>query len=295
MPKRLAGEKTNACAIGYLGIGKRSSAPVLRTTSSPNFGLARMDSTQDVSPSQPVKYRSSSASVASDDNEATNFACEKEPVIQRSLEYIRLVKGQLACQKVDVIVNSTSASMQLEYGAVSKSLLQAAGPGLQSECKRKYPYGIQPGDLAETSGCKMNCKVIDTFMKSCLQTADESEFVSIAFPAFGTGHLGYPKEQVANTMFSCVETFFRRHPKTSLQDVRFVVYDKDFTTVKAFEEEQEKRQIGHNSNSQFAQDDFVKSADNKDKRQHSITLSSSAPIKESNSYMDMKENLRKKM
>ncbi|VDI82306.1 Hypothetical predicted protein, partial [Mytilus galloprovincialis] len=231
-----------------LGIGKRSSTPVFRTTSSPNFGLARMDSTQDVSPSQPVKYRSSSASVASDGNETTNFACEKKPAIQRSLESIRLVKGQLACQKVDVIVNSTSASMQLEYGAVSKSLLQAAGPGLQSECKRKYPFGIQPGDLAETSGCKLNCKVIyhgtmsvydgaasnviDTFMKSCLQTADESEFVSIAFPAFGTGHLGYPKQQVANTMFSCVETFFRRHPNTSLQDVRFVVYDKDFTTVK---------------------------------------------------------------
>ncbi|XP_052081887.1 uncharacterized protein LOC127719694 isoform X2 [Mytilus californianus] len=130
-------------------------------------------------------------------------------------------------------------------------------------------------------------------MKSCLQTANESEFVSIAFPAFGTGHLGYPKQQVANTMFSCVETFFRRHPNTPLQDVRFVVYDKDFTTVKAFEEEQDKRQIGDNSNRQFAQYDFVKSAD-KDRKQHTITLSSSAPINESDSYMDMMENLRKK-
>ncbi|XP_052083523.1 uncharacterized protein LOC127720812 [Mytilus californianus] len=48
-------------AITNPGVWKRLSAPVLRTTS-PDLGLTRIDSTQDVSPSQPGKCRSSSAS-----------------------------------------------------------------------------------------------------------------------------------------------------------------------------------------------------------------------------------------
>ncbi|VDI00521.1 Hypothetical predicted protein [Mytilus galloprovincialis] len=174
---------------------------------------------------------------------------------------VTLVKGWIATQEVDVIVNTTSTSLQLNQGAVSQSLLKMGGTGIQAECSQKYPTGIQPGDVAETSGgqieCKMIChgalpgyngatamKIMETFMKTCLQTAHDNGFVSVAFPALGTGNLGYPKNQVAKNMFSCVDRFSSNHPTSSVCDVRFVVYEKDYPTIKAFEEEQRKRQSG---------------------------------------------------
>lgn len=69
-------------------------------------------------------------------------------------------------------------------------------------------------------------------MKNCLQAADDNGFVSIAFPALGTGNLGYPKQQVAKVMFSCIDRFGSSYPQSSVCDVRFVVYDKDFQTIK---------------------------------------------------------------
>ena len=44
---------------------------------------------------------------------------------------ITVVKGKLAHQRVDVIVNTTSEELQLDVGAVSKSLLRAAGQQIQ--------------------------------------------------------------------------------------------------------------------------------------------------------------------
>lgn len=59
--------------------------------------------------------------------------------------------------QADVIVNSTSNGLDLQNGAVSSSILKAAGMGLQSECKTKYPGGIQTGGIARTMGHGLNC------------------------------------------------------------------------------------------------------------------------------------------
>lgn len=48
----------------------------------------------------------------------------------------------------------------MNQGAVSQSLLKMGGPGIQTECSQKYPSGIQPGEVAETSGGKLECKMI---------------------------------------------------------------------------------------------------------------------------------------
>ncbi|VDI82837.1 Ca-activated chloride channel homolog [Mytilus galloprovincialis] len=183
----------------------------------------------------------------------------KRPSCLDSHITVTLVKGQIASQKVDVIVNTTSTSLQLNQGAMSQSLLKMGGQGIQGECSQKYPNGIQPGEMAETTGGKLECKMIyhgalpgyngstamkimETFIKNCLEIANDNGFVSVAFPALGTGNLGYPKNQVAKNMFSCVDRFSSSHPTSSVCDVRFVVYDKDYPTIKAFEEEQRKRQ-----------------------------------------------------
>lgn len=60
--------------------------------------------------------------------------------------------------QADVIVNSTSNGLDLKNGAVSSSILRAAGPGLQDECKQKYPKGIETTEIAFTTSHNLNCK-----------------------------------------------------------------------------------------------------------------------------------------
>ncbi|CAG2206177.1 BACH1 [Mytilus edulis] len=180
---------------------------------------------------------------------------------------VNVVRGQIAHQQANVIVNTTSTNLQLNYGAVSQSLLCVGGPQLQKECNQKYPDGVNIGDVAVTSGGSLKCDVIfhgalpqwketgaltilQTFMKNCLTTANSNGYTSIAFPALGTGSLGFPRDIVAREMFSSVEEFARDNPTSSVSDVRFVVYGGDSSTIKAFEEhklkmmKQEKIQMG---------------------------------------------------
>ncbi|XP_052088528.1 protein mono-ADP-ribosyltransferase PARP14-like isoform X4 [Mytilus californianus] len=175
---------------------------------------------------------------------------------------IRIEKGELAKMETDAIVNTTSADLNLSAGLVSQSLLRAGGSGLQDECKQKYPKGINSGEVAVTKGGKLKCKIVlhgclepwrpdgstikvlETFVNGCLTMADSKHCSSVAFPALGTGNLGYPKDLVAKHMISCVENFSGQNPKSSIKEVKFVLYFKDDEVVKAFEDEERRRQ-GH--------------------------------------------------
>ena len=65
----------------------------------------------------------------------------------------------------------------------------------------------------------------------CLTTAAQHGSKSIAFPALGTGNLGYPRDMVAAAMFDEVKKFSMANQRTSLQDVCFLVYPADRATV----------------------------------------------------------------
>jgi len=53
----------------------------------------------------------------------------------------------------------------------------------------------------------------------------------MAMPAIGSGNLGIPIDLVVNTMFSEVDKFSMAHPNTSLQDIKFVAYDQNTSSV----------------------------------------------------------------
>ena len=74
--------------------------------------------------------------------------------------------------------------------------------------------------------------MLENFVMGCLATADKQNCQSIALPAMGTGQLGYPKELVARHMYSCVEQFSSKNLKSSITEVIFVLYHKDYSTVK---------------------------------------------------------------
>ena len=62
--------------------------------------------------------------------------------------------------QVDVVVNYTSCDLQLNQGAVSKSLLQAGGQGIDTECQQNAPDGIKFGQVVVTSGGNLKCRII---------------------------------------------------------------------------------------------------------------------------------------
>ncbi|KAK3598396.1 hypothetical protein CHS0354_019799 [Potamilus streckersoni] len=171
---------------------------------------------------------------------------------------IKVVKGEMASQRVDVFVNTVAKSLDLTQGAVSQSLLKQGGQTLQDECTKSYPNGIKDGDIAVTGGGNLTCKrvchvalvqwndpaaslkMLHGLMKKCLDQCEKGGFTSIAFPALGTGNLNYPRDIVAKEMFQHISTYSKDNPSSSVTEVRFVVYQKDSPTIKAFESEQQK-------------------------------------------------------
>ncbi|XP_053377233.1 protein mono-ADP-ribosyltransferase PARP14-like isoform X2 [Mercenaria mercenaria] len=167
--------------------------------------------------------------------------------------------GSLASENVDVIVNSTNKDLDLKIGAISRTLLKAGGDMLDQECKTKYPDGIKSGEVAVTSGGAMKCKelyhgllakwdggqghaerVMENFVKGCLTLAHARKYSSIAFPALGTGAMGFPADVVAQSMSDIVDAFEAKHPDTSLRTVRFVIWSEDKVTERAFKDVESK-------------------------------------------------------
>lgn len=72
--------------------------------------------------------------------------------------------------KVDVIVNSTSPDFELKNGAVSRTILDAAGKGIQTEVK-KNSRNIIPGEILATGGHKLHCQAV---YHGCLQGYDKN-------------------------------------------------------------------------------------------------------------------------
>lgn len=87
--------------------------------------------------------------------------------------------------QVDVIVNSTTTSLQLNSGALSASVLKAGGDTLQEECKKVAPKGIKPGEVVVTSGGQLPCQFVvhgaacSWTDKRCSEVQCRPEFISI--------------------------------------------------------------------------------------------------------------------
>ena len=64
-----------------------------------------------------------------------------------------------------------------------------------------------------------------------LQLASQRGFTSVALPAMGTGNLQFPRDVVADTMFNTVMEFSKTNPRTTVKDVRFVLYIGDQSTI----------------------------------------------------------------
>ncbi|XP_041355403.1 protein mono-ADP-ribosyltransferase PARP15-like [Gigantopelta aegis] len=138
---------------------------------------------------------------------------------------ISLVKGDIANQNVDVIINSTSPKLDSMGG----SLARAGGDTLLQEYKTKYPNGIKSGEIAA-----FREQIDDCFLK-----AASDGVTSMAFPVLGTGVDKYPVDVVSKVIFESFDDFNNNNRNTSLQDKHHDEFMDLFTLCALLYPEQE--------------------------------------------------------
>lgn len=182
--------------------------------------------------------------------ETQNIRSLKPPKIT-----IKLVKGVLVDQNVDVIVNSCNRELELKKGAVSSTILKKGGQSILAECGKRWPHGINFGEAIATTagnmnfkfichgalphwtpGAKLSSQLLAKLVFDCMIYADSQKCRSIAFPVFGTGNLEYPWDVVAKIMIDTINKYGRMNStKTEIREVRVVLYDQDAKSIEAFE------------------------------------------------------------
>lgn len=158
---------------------------------------------------------------------------------------IEAVRGDIAAQDVDAIVNAANETL-LGGGGVDGALHRAAGPGLLEECRSvrrsRHPDGLPVGDAVATGAGDLTARwVIHTvgprwwehaeggvdLLVSChrrsLEVAAAVGAVSVAFPAISCGAFGWRPEDAAPVAVGAVRAFDHEHPG-AVETVRFVLY-----------------------------------------------------------------------
>jgi Ca-activated chloride channel homolog len=148
--------------------------------------------------------------------------------------------GDISQQETDAIVNSVDRDLS-DNGAISSAIHRAAGSELLVACRQldgcaEGEAKITPGfDLPATWVIHTVCpawqggnhgeeELLAQCYRSCLELAAAQGLHSIAFPAIGTGALGFPPDRAAQIAFETVSQFLLGH--TTIGTVRFICSDK---------------------------------------------------------------------
>ncbi|XP_055737967.1 protein mono-ADP-ribosyltransferase PARP14-like isoform X1 [Salvelinus fontinalis] len=168
---------------------------------------------------------------------------------------ITLTKGNIQDAVTEVVVNTVGEDLALNHGAVSKAILTAAGPQLQTLVNQQGTAG-RAGEVIVTTGCNLKSKrvfhtiaphwdngqgapqkILSGIVKECLSEAEHQGLISITFPAIGTGNLGFPKDLVASLMLEEVLKFSSKKNPKHLKEVVFILHPGDASTIQAFTDE----------------------------------------------------------
>uniref|UniRef100_G1Q873 Poly [ADP-ribose] polymerase n=1 Tax=Myotis lucifugus TaxID=59463 RepID=G1Q873_MYOLU len=173
---------------------------------------------------------------------------------------ILLVKGDVQNAMADVVINSIPRDLNLNSGPLSQALLAKAGPNLQKELNAAgQGIAVDMGTILQTTGCNLQCnqvlhvvapnwnngdtsslKIMQDIIRNSLEMTENLSLNSIAFPAIGTGNLGFPKTVFAELIISEVFKFSSNSQPTALQEVCFVLHPSDHGNIQAFSDEFDK-------------------------------------------------------
>jgi putative ATPase len=171
-------------------------------------------------------------------------------------QQVILLQGDITQQQVDAIVNAANEWLQ-HGGGVAGAIVRAGGEEIQQESNR---IGHVPtGGAAVTGAGRLPARyvihavgpiwknhtpeeadhLLASAVRSSLQRAEELGITTLAFPAISAGIYGFPKERCAKVMLGALEDYFAEHSRSSIQEVRIVLFDAP--TCEAFQEEFARR------------------------------------------------------
>ncbi|HMF11631.1 MAG TPA: serine/threonine-protein kinase, partial [Gemmataceae bacterium] len=157
-------------------------------------------------------------------------------------QLLRILRGDIAKQRVDAIVNSDTCYFDMD-GGVSAAIRAAAGEDTAVEAKLQAP--ARPGRAIVTSAGNLPARLvfhgvtvgwiddvvvrpsrdlIIEIMASCFYHADTHNVRSIAFPLLGTGAQRFPRDVCLDTMFLFLTRMFLRG-LTSVREARIVLFN----------------------------------------------------------------------
>ena len=163
---------------------------------------------------------------------------------------LSIKNSDIAGEATEIIVNTTTEEMKLNGSAVSKALLNRAGPILQQTCDQLIQSGLtlDSGNIVETKSYgSLKCKkiihahvpprseaiksridhsaLISEIVTKVLSKAESLGMKSISFPAFGCGQGGYSIDEVAKSMLTAFRDFGQQGYK-AIEVIKVVIFDQ---------------------------------------------------------------------
>jgi O-acetyl-ADP-ribose deacetylase (regulator of RNase III) len=176
-----------------------------------------------------------------------------QTIMRRTLlsgKTLSILQGDITEQAVDAIVNAANPQL-IHGGGVAGAIARRGGPLIQAQSDRwvREHGPLSHDQVAITDAGELPCRYVihavgpkwgegdedaklHASITSVLDTASEREFASLALPAISTGIFGFPKARAAKILLETTMAFLADHPHSSLQEIRFVLFDQP--TLQAF-------------------------------------------------------------
>lgn len=153
---------------------------------------------------------------------------------------IRLIKGDITDQHVDVVVNPANSYLK-HGGGVAGAIVRKGGKIIQTESDR---IGFVPvGSSVITTSGELPCQAIihtvgpqmgegnedvklSKSIHSSLSLASDNSYKSISIPAISSGIFGFPKDRCANILLDESIKFLKNN-NTTLETIEFCIIDDE--------------------------------------------------------------------
>ena len=153
---------------------------------------------------------------------------------------IRLIKGDITDQNVDVIVNPANSYLK-HGGGVAGAIVRKGGKIIQTESDK---IGFVPvGSSVITTSGELPCQAIihtvgpqmgegnedfklSKSIHSSLSLASDNSSKSISIPAISSGIFGFPKDRCANILLDESIKFLQNN-NTTLETIEFCIIDDE--------------------------------------------------------------------
>ncbi|XP_042611132.1 protein mono-ADP-ribosyltransferase PARP14-like isoform X1 [Cyprinus carpio] len=148
---------------------------------------------------------------------------------------ISLKEGDITKETVDLIVNSTNKSLDLNTG-VSGAILKAAGQSVVDECKKQAP--LKAGAAVLTGAGALQCKYIaqmvgpdstadiTSSLETVLNLCEAKTARTLAIPAIGTGRGGFAPKESIKAILTAIEKHLKEPNSSCLRSITIVAFEQ---------------------------------------------------------------------